>query len=215
MRPCRSIGSLGLVAKRRLNRFRDLAQNALTLNRPDSDRIVSYICIECLNSWHNFCRSYFLSCILRPKTISGQTILVNPNVSTFSNAIDISMMTCKRGLWEKGSWDRRDEPLWRDPNIFVKNCEAIGCSNIDEIRNTFNVPTKVLEHLTVLRNYYSHRNDETIKKVRDLAFYYSISIPFKPSHPTDILLLPAYDRPQALLLDWLDDIEIYIDSLCD
>lgn len=215
MRPCRSIEGLGLVAKRHLSRFRDLTQNALVLPRPDSDRIVSYICIECLSSWHNFCRSYFLSCILRPKTLSGHTILVNPHVRTFADAIDISIMTCKRRLWERGSWDRRDEPIWRDPEIFVKNCEAIGCSNIDKIRSAFSIPTKVLEHLTVLRNYYSHRNDDTIKKVRDLAFYYSISIPFKPSHPTDILLLPAYDRPQALLLDWLDDIEIYVDLLCE
>jgi hypothetical protein len=125
------------------------------------------------------------------------------------------MKTCKRGLWERGSWDRRDEPLWRDPNILAKSCEAIGCSNIGKIRNAFSIPTKVLDHLLVFRNYYCHRNDDTIKKVRDLAFYYSISIPFKPSHPTDILLLPAYGRPQALLLDWLDDIEIYIDLLCD
>ena len=215
MRPCRSIEVLGLVAKRHLSRFRGLAKNALVLPRPDSDRIFSYICIECLSSWHNFCRSYFLSCILRPKTISGQTILVNPNVCTFSDAIDISMMTCKRGLWERGSWGRRDEPIWRDPKIFVKNCEAIGCSNIEKIRSTFSIPTKVLDHLSVFRNYYCHRNDDTIKKVRDLAFYYSISIPFKPSHPTDILLLPAYNRPQALLLDWLDDIENYVDALCD
>jgi hypothetical protein len=213
MRPCRSIGSLGLVAKRRLNRFRDLAKKSLVLRRPDSDRIVSYICIECLSSWHNFCRSYFLSCVLRPKTISGQIISVNPKVRTFSDAIDISMMTCKRSLWERGSWGRRDEPLWRNPEIFVKSCEAIGCSNIDKIKSTFSIPTKVLDHLLVFRNYYSHRNDDTIKKVRDLAFYYSISIPFKPSHPTDILLLPAYGRPQALLLDWLDDIEIYVDLL--
>ena len=215
MRPCRSIESLGLVAKRRLNRFRDLAKKALVLPRPDSDRIVSYVCIECLSSWHNFCRSYFLSCILRPKTLSGHTILVNSNVRTFSDAIEISMMTCKRYIWERGSWSQRDEPIWRDPNIFVKSSEAIGCSNIDKIRSTFNIPTKVLEHLTVLRNYYCHRNDDTIKKIRDLALYYSISIPSNPSHPTDILLLPAYNRPQALLLDWLDDIENYIDLLCD
>ena len=215
MRPCRSIEGLGLVAKRHLNRFRDLAQNALTLTRPDSDRIASYVCIECLSSWHNFCRSYFLSCILRPKTLSGYTISVNSHVRTFSDAISISMMTCKRNLWERGSWNRRDEPLWRDPKIFVKNCEAIGCSNIEKIRSAFSIPNKVLDHLLAFRNYYSHRNDETIKKVRDLAFYYSISIPFKPSHPTDILLLPAYDRPQALLLDWLDDIEIYVDLLCE
>ena len=214
MRPRRSLESLKLVANRHLSRFRTLAQNTLVLSRPDSDRIVSYICIECINSWHNFCRSYFLSCVLQPKTVNGHTILVNSDVRTFSDAINISMKTCKRHLWERGSWDRRDEPLWRDPKIFVKSCAAIGCSNIDEIHNTFSIPTKVLEHLPLLRNYYCHRNDDTIEKVKYLAFHYSISIPFKPFHPTDILLLPAYDRPQALLLDWLDDVGIYIDFLC-
>lgn len=195
MRPSRSIGSLGLP-------------------RPDSDRIVSYICIECLSSWHNFCRSYFLSCILLPKTLSGHTILVNSDVRTFSDAIDISMRTC-RPYRRRGSWSQSDEPFWRDPKIFVKSCEAIGCSNIDKIRSTFNIPIKVLEHLPKFRNYYCHRNNDTIKDVIALASYYTILIPFTPSHPTDILLLPAYNRPQALLLDWLDDIENYIDLLCD
>jgi len=125
------------------------------------------------------------------------------------------MMTCKRRVWERGSWDQRDEPSWGYAEVFVKSCEAIGCSNIDKIQSTFSIPTKVLEHLRVFRNYYCHRNNDTIKDVRDLAFYYSISIPSNPSHPTDILLLPAYNRPQALLLDWLDDIENYIDLLCD
>ncbi len=215
MRPCRSIESLRLVAKRRISRFRDLAQKALVLPRPDSDRIVSYICIECLSSWHNFCRSYFLSCILRPKTLSGHTILVNSHVRTFSDAIDISMRTCKRNVWERDHWSQRDEPSWRDSKIFVKSCEAIGCSNIDKIQSTFSIPTKVLEHLPKFRNYYCHRNNDTLKDVRDLASYYTISIPFKPSHPTDILLLPAYNRTQVLLLDWLDDIENYVDLLCD
>jgi hypothetical protein len=36
-----------------------------------------------------------------------------------------------------------------------------------------------------------------------------------PNHSTDVLRTPGYGRPQPLLLDWIDDITITIELLCD
>ena len=40
------------------------------------------------------------------------------------------------------------------------------------------------------------------------------SIPL-PSHPTEILLTPAHDRPQILILDWIDDMAAVVELLCE
>ena len=49
-------------------------------------------------------------------------------------------------------------------------------------------------------------------KAKQIAPDYSISL---RRHPTEILLSPAYDRPQVLILDWIDDIDIVVKLLCE
>jgi hypothetical protein len=36
-----------------------------------------------------------------------------------------------------------------------------------------------------------------------------------PAHPSDVLAQPARNRTQALVLDWLDDINAIVDLLCE
>lgn len=49
-------------------------------------------------------------------------------------------------------------------------------------------------------------------KAKQIAHSYSIPL---RRHPTEILLTPAYDRPQILILDWIDDIEAIVELLCE
>ena len=49
-------------------------------------------------------------------------------------------------------------------------------------------------------------------KAKQIASDYSISLRL---HPTEILLAPAYNRPQVLILDWIDDIAAVVELLCE
>jgi hypothetical protein len=75
------------------------------------------------------------------------------------------------------------------------------------------VDTRALQDLPVFRNFYAHRNEETAAKAIALAErQYLIR---GRTHPTLAIATPPYQRPQPLILDWLDDIRAVIDLLCD
>ena len=188
---------------RHLSKLRTFANGASQLSLRESDRILSYVAIQCLNTWVNFARAYFLSCTLSPWREKGMQIqLNNPAIRTFGDAIDAAMRRCKNLTWQrakqKGNWKRRDEPTWHQPKTVIDCCDEIGCSNYTEILNAFSIETKVFNHLPTFRNFYAHRNDQTAIATQEIAQDNSIPL---PSHPTEILLTPAHDRPQILILD--------------
>lgn len=121
------------------------------------------------------------------------------------------MQIHKPHVFQKGRWDRRDEPAWHDPNIFIRSCGAVGCSNYQDILAAFSVQAKAFDFLPVFRNFYAHRNEQTARRAINIAHEYSI-VPHY--HPTQILSSTAYGRPQSLLLDWIDEIIFVIEFLC-
>lgn len=80
-----------------------------------------------------------------------------------------------------------------------------------DVLAAFSVPTKVFEHLPMMRNFYAHRNEHTARIAKNLARY---TIPMR-GHPTEILCTRAYGRPQILILDWIDDITAIVELLCE
>jgi hypothetical protein len=64
----------------------------------------------------------------------------------------------------------------------------------------------------VVRNFYAHRNDQTARAAKEIARHYTIA---GLDHPTQILSTPAYGRPQVLILDWIDELTIIVEFLCE
>jgi len=212
MRPSKYLKKLRHKTGRRLYKLSLLADHASRLPLPKCDQIISYITIESLNIWANFARAYFLSCSLTPWRESGSRItLTNSTIHTFDDAIDAAMRRCKYNIWKKGVWSRRDEPPWHKPKTLIDSCDEIGCSNHADILRAFTFATKVFEHLPKFRNFYAHRNDHTVSLAKNVAHQYSIPI---HNHPSEILCVSAYGRPQILLLDWIDDINLTVEMLC-
>lgn len=214
MRPSKYLSRLRhKTNERHLKKLNILAHEVSSLPWPESDRIASFITIQCLNAWANFARAYFLSCTLSPWREKGlQITLNNSAIHTFDDAIDAAIRKCKPWIPQQGNWKRRDEPAWHIPETLIKSCEEICCSNRTEIREALSGQTEVFDHLSTFRNFYAHRNDDTAVKAKQIARSYSISL---RSHPSEILLTPAYDRPQILILDWIDDIEAIVELLCE
>lgn len=212
MRPSKHLKQLHCKAVRRLNKLRVLVDQATALGWPESDRAVSYVTIECLNTWAGFVRAYFLSCTLSPVRENGcRIVLSNASIRTFGSAIDAAMRRCKPTIPGKRKWNRQDEPPWYKPATLIESCDEIGCSNYNDILGAFSLQTYVFRHLPRFRNFYAHRNDDTITSLKKLDLRYSIP---RYRHPTEILLTQAYGRRQALLLDWIDDIKLTVEWLC-
>ena len=214
MRPSKYLSHLRRKTNdRHLKKLKILAHEVTGLPWPQSDRLVSFVTIQCRNAWENFARAYFLSCTLSPwKEKGSQITLSNSAIQTFDDAIDAAVRTCKPRTSHQRNRRRRDEPAWHVPVTLIKSCDEIGCSNHTEIRDTLLSQAIVFNHLSTFRNFYAHRNEETAMKAKQIAPDYSISL---RRHPTEILLSPAYDRPQVLILDWIDDIEAVVELLCE
>ena len=217
MRPCTHFSVLHRAITGRLTRLRSVA--VVASNRPLSEFSranleMSFVTVELHTAIANFLRAYFLSCILHPFTMGGRAVSCHPSVGNFRDAIDASMKACKNSVWAKAGgkkiWSRREEPSWHQPESLIKSCSEIGCSHQHDIVAAFSVPTRVFGDLTKFRNFYAHRNEETITSARSLGLAYGIY----SGHPSQILAAFAYSRPQPLILDWIDDTQNTIGLLC-
>ena len=212
MKPSKYLNKIRNKTLNYLYKLHNMADKASRLSRPESEKTISFVTIECLNLWANFSRAYFLSCALSPIRENGlQITLSNPNVQTFDDAIYAALRKCKPWILSMRNWGRRDEPAWHDPKVLIKSCTGIGCSNLIEIQAAFSISTKVFEHLSTFRNFYAHRNYYTAQKAKNIARYYTILV---HNHPSNILFSYAYGRPQILILDWIDDMKIVLELLC-
>lgn len=220
MRPTKRFVVLHRSAANRLQRLRNIA--AVATHRPvamfsEANREVSYVTIELHTTITNFARAYFLSCTLNPVTESGTRISCMSSVTSAEDAIDAAMKACKFSAWKSAGgrklWDRREEPPWHQPATLMKSCQEIGCTHHANIVAAFSLPASVFIHLTKARNFFAHRTDSTATQARAIASSYSISITGN-EHPSRVLCVPAYSRPQPLILDWIDDVENVVGLLC-
>jgi len=196
----------------RLFKLRALVFEALQVNWPYTDYLMSYVTVQCLNIWSNFARAYYLSCTLKPISETGSKInLSNKSVGTFYDAIQVAVNKYKKYSAKKGVLNRQDEPAWYRPDIIINCCQEIGCSNYVSILSAFSTKTQVFDHLPKFRNYYAHKNGDTATIAKSVAVQYSIS---NNLQPTQILLSVPYGRRNALMQEWIQDINITVELLC-
>ena len=71
---------------------------------------------------------------------------------------------------------------------------------------------RVFSDLPVIRNFYAHRNQGTEEAAKRINLQYGV-----PSNQltTDFLFSNPINRPQPVILEWLDELQISADYLCD
>jgi hypothetical protein len=214
MRPSRSFEKLLRMASNRLARLRSRAVEGLTHTGPERDRQFAYVIVEALNLWGNFSRSYAMSCLFRPKRVTkqGRVTIGNATVTTPAAVLLIAAQV-RRGPAAAAPTTRRDEPAWHDRDLLIKTCLAMGSSHAADVQGALSGNTTVFDHLPTFRNFYAHRNDESAQKAIRLARNQYLIIGVR--HPTGALSAPAYKRTQPLILDWLDDMQVVMEFLCD
>jgi hypothetical protein len=216
MRPHKSLLKLQKVAIKRLNYFEQLL---LTIGSNNSFRqneiVLEYITIELLNTWVNFSRSFYLSCTIFPKSVSGNRITTTILLHSFNDAIGVAISQTNRNHSpnSQGIWRRKDEPTWHDPNFMIKVCRHIGCSNIAEIESGLSGGQTVFINLPTFRNFFAHRNQQTELAAKTVALQkYGISAP--QLKISEILLLPPLSETQPLINIWIVEMKITIEFLC-
>lgn len=179
----------------------------------DTEARISYVTIEMLNSWANFSRSFFVSCVTTATTTSGKKIRPAVTCRSMEDAIERAVKSHSPKAKPKpdGSWDRRAEPTWHDPDVLIRLCRNEGLSNLADIEAALSTNNRTFRELRSFRNYFAHRNDSTERTARRLAQNNGIQSSLRPSQ---ILLARAYRRHQALVFDWLDHIQFTAEALC-
>lgn len=215
MTPKKRLLSLRLTACKKINRLNKRAIHALTLSQTEREPVVSYIVVESLNTWNNFLRALYLSCVVQAKSTKGKKITTPAVIPSFNDAIGIAINHYRPRpmiVPSSGIWGRREEPKWHDIQVFIRSCQAISCSYIPDIQSALSIGTRVYTDLPVIRNYYAHRNNSTALKVKNLAPFYGISSSLLP---TDILFSYPLSVPRPLIISILDDLYTSVEFLCE
>lgn len=213
MTACRNLPRLGNCLDRNIARLADLPRTAARGHARQRSQLLATVCIEALNSWANFARAYYLSCLLGPKAQRGHRVKAGAAFTDFNAAIGLAVLRFKPSAAPKadGTWHRRDEPTWHDPAVLRSLLTVIAASNRMDVDAALSVGTRVFLDLPTVRNYYAHRNHRSETAAQSVAANYTIPLTLTVD---DILLTPAVGRPGPLIDDWLADLRTVAALLC-
>lgn len=174
---------------------------------------ISHVAINLQNSWANFVKAYYLSCSFGTKTKSLKAVRSPHYFSDQNSAIGFAIQAIKPHALPNaaGKWHRRDEPAWHDMNNLLNLSTRLNFQNNGELQNAFSLNLAVFQHLPVFRNFYAHRNRQTLEAVQLISFQYGLP---SNSRATELLLSNPRSRPQLLVLEWIDELRITADFMC-
>jgi hypothetical protein len=214
MTPTRRLARLRSRASGRLGKLRqEAAAASLSSDYRIRDRAAEHLAIALLNSWANFNRAYYLSTILAPTRAKGGRITVDPKCRgwVYRDALDNYIVVVKGWTLTAGvKWTRRDEAAWHVVDNLIAACADLKCSNQKDIESAFAAGQKVFGDLPTFRNYFGHRNEETLQKALRRAGSYGIPA----TTPAEIMLARPIRRPQPLVMDWIDEVDVTVEFLC-
>jgi len=215
MTPTRRLARLQYRTAGRLRKLRREAMAAsLSADYFLRDRTSEHLALTLLNVWANFNRAYYLSCLLTPTRARGGRIRVDPKCKgwSFRDGLDNSIAVVRGWALTPGTkWTRRDEAAWHVVDNLLAACGDIGCSNQLDIEAAFGAGQTVFRDLPAFRNYFAHRNDDTKRAALQRASSYGITA----RTPSEALLSRPLRRPQALILDWIDEVDVTVEFMCN
>ena len=212
MRPVRHLEKLRKVASRRCVYLKSLVAYLRPPIGSREDRLVAYTCIEALNLWGSFSRSFYISVALGVIDCSGIRVRASSRQRAPSDAINIAVTRMRSGRRGSGPWTQRDEPTWHDPRTLIVLFTHLSTSNLNTVQSALSYQTNVFRMLPTFRNFFAHRNEETAGKIKNRARNLGVSPTLRPC---EILCTSQPGRSQHVLSDWLDDLRVVINLMCN
>ena len=207
-----------LVIKRtslgRMARLLDIAkslppysQNFDHAIRQSYGRDLLFVSIEATNCWRNFLRSYFLSSALTGFTTSNTSVAADHSLSTETDAMTLAIRTLRPGLATKNPpWDYHQEPDWLSSGNVARLLADLACSHSSDFNSAISLGGSSRQELTIFRNFMAHRNEDTARKMRNLAQTLLVRGDIDPS------LIPLQQKRgrDTILTEWIAELEIII-----
>jgi len=194
---------------RRLAIFRKTAADLPLLDTRGADILASFLSIEATNLWAEFTRTYVMFGLSGSVTAGGHRIRTRfPSGTPLDVALAQMPQVLKRPT---PTPTRRDEPPWHSRGEFLRTITLANFTNIAQITAALSLPSTAIDHLPTVRNFYAHRNEDTVFKVRRLALRYALP---RFNHPTDFLRTRIPGRPATVFEEWLAELEAVISAMC-
>ena len=206
----RDVGELSRRSRLRLWALVQLAKGLRSAPFMVADRDVSFICIEALNIWAEFNRSYVLAAVRRTRTSSGTLVQTSLPSNTRSDAAMRYVIGRLRRKKPRGRITRRDEPTWHSRRALLGVGRIVALSNLAQLQAALALPSAAIDDLPTARNFYAHRNGETAAKVEKLMGRYVMPTQV---HPTEFLRKSALGRPASVLEDWLGELDDVVSAM--
>lgn len=204
-------------SRSRLLRIRKRVAHVMTTGRAGCsacEEVLGYCVLELQTLWANFVRSFLLSLLYRPKRRRGPRAFIGDRSITTPGALIHAAARAAKGPLTPAPISRREEPSWHDVSVLLRTMRFIRASNTPEVESALSIPSRALHDMHVFRNFYAHRNeDASIRAVRLASTYYGISPSVR--RPSEALLTVAFGRPQCILLDWFDEVDVILELTCE
>lgn len=212
----RDLSALASKLSDRLGRLRATISSLDAGYTPSKGVHLAHVVIEAANAWALFSRSVFVSSALGARTASG--VRVSSTLQTWSSEADVIVdctLTVKPWLAKGGKPSRvhrRDEPSWHDPKVLEQMWTSLQLSNAADVIQALSMNAGFYIDLPPARNYFAHKNGQTRRVVEDIGRRYGISpvVPFTSQRlrVAEILTSSLPGRPQSLIGEWIDEMDI-------
>lgn len=195
--------------RRRLRYLRAVEVGARGAPGRDADRACSFVAVEALNFWTQYCRDFVIQCARGAMTVGG--VAVKATTVPYTSRDDLLTDLAKRfGHMKKnavGPPGGLQEPTWRVPQRVADVARYLGLANEGSIRSATSVGTVVVSELPVARNFAAHRCESTAEGLRQLGIKYGVGPAPKLA---EVMQAPGASGGVTVASEWLAEI----DNLC-
>lgn len=214
MRPTTDLAKLREAANGRLRRIRSATASLPGLAPSEAARTVAFAVIELDNLVLSSLREFTISTLRRARTASGQRVQVNAHFGSAeavgAYVLSVVEVVSFQRLGSPQAIDRRKEVKLRDPRLVERVLRHCNASNIQSFQTALSLNSSMFRDISSVRNFYAHRNEDTWKKVRNIAQSRGI---LNPVHPDELMGHRLLPRPVTVLEDWMDDAELFIHEM--
>lgn len=207
-----SLAKLSRSSQIRLLKLRELAYQGGGSPFTVADRLLTYVVLQVQTEWAEFVRAFLISCVTGTSGANGNPVTVGlvaarrvPEMMRLATEIQ------SQGRKKSIPRNRRDEPSWHDIRMLLALATRIRLSNEANISAALSTGSTVFGTLTSVRNFYAHRNLDS--KNTALSRLRGLPVPSYP-HPTLLLLSTPAGSSSPLVVDWIEDLHVSIEIMC-
>lgn len=218
MRPVSELSKLAKVLTYRTRRLEAIARKIAQADNRDCAAVLTFLTVEALMTWANYCRSYYLSCtVLKARQIAGCRVshargAITDERSGLLEAIRELKPTALPHIGTGARIETKYEPTWHEKKTLLTLSRQMSFSNNSDIVSALSYPTSFMDDLPTVRNFFAHRCHGTARKVEGLAAKeYGIA---QLHHPADLINKTLSGRAEPLIIEWLLDMRQIGVALC-